>query len=303
MKPNEYLNKILEQQTFNDDDQELKDLRQRRQDIDKKLRAYFSKSSPSIKWAGSMAKGTMIRESYDGDMTCYFPEDETEAGETLKEIYENVEKALLEDYQVQRKASALRVRDLDNWSTDLHIDVVPGRFTDEDKADVFLHRTTPEKERLKTNLQTHIDHICGSGVVDAIRLMKLWKVRNGLTAAKTFVLELLVVKPLKKKKSSGLAAQLEHVWTELRDNAEALSVEDPANSNNDLKPILDECRHLLSSAAGTALWQIENSGWEAVYGEVEDDEDGDDKQANRGTALKAAVASVATPTRPYCAGR
>lgn len=77
---NEYLQKVLNQQTFDDDDQELIDLRARRTEIERTLRAHFWKSSPSIKWAGSMAKGTMIRESYDGDMTAYFPENETEAG-------------------------------------------------------------------------------------------------------------------------------------------------------------------------------------------------------------------------------
>jgi hypothetical protein len=302
MKPDDYLKKILKQQTFDDDDQELKDLRQRRQDIDKQLRAHFSGSSPSIKWAGSMAKGTMIRESYDGDMTCYFLEDEKKAGETLKAIYENVEKGLSKDYQVQRKASALRVRDLKDWSTDLHIDVVPGRYTDASKSDVFLHRTTPEKERLKTNLQTHIDHIGDSGVVDAIRLTKLWKARNGLAPAKTFVLELLVVKLLKGKESLGVSAQLEDVWIEFRDNAENLSVEDPANSNNDLKPILDECRYLLSSAASTTLMQIENDGWEAVFGELEEDDrdaESGGGRPDRTVALRAAVASVAIPTKPY----
>ena len=40
-------------------------------EIERTLRAHFWKSSPSIKWAGSMAKGTMIRESYDGDMTAF----------------------------------------------------------------------------------------------------------------------------------------------------------------------------------------------------------------------------------------
>jgi len=301
VKPNEYLNKILDYQTFDGEDQELKDLRARRQDIDKKLRSYFSKSSPSIMWAGSMAKGTMIRDSYDGDMTCYFPKGESEAGANLKEFYDNVEKALIEGYQVQRKASALRVRDPENWSTDLHIDVVPGRFTDETKSDVFLHRTTPDKERLKTNLQTHVDHIKGSGAEDAIRLMKLWKVRNGLGTVKTFVLELLVVKLLKAKKPSGLAVQLEYLWTELRDKADSLTVEDPANSNNDLRGLLDECRHLLSSAAGTTLRQIENNGWEAVYGEIDQGDGGE--RVGRGAALKVAVASVETPTRPYSFGR
>jgi len=294
MKPDAYLKKILEQQTFENDDQELEDLRKHRKDIDKLLRAHFSKSTTSIRWAGSMAKGTMIRESYDGDMTCYFPHDETEAGTTLAEIFENTEKGLLKSYNVERKASALRVRDRESWTTDLHIDVVPGRFTTDEDTDVFLHRTTGDKERLKTNLQTHIDHIRQSGLQDAIRLLKLWKTQNGIDTAKTFVLELLVVKLLEDKTSSTISEQIEHVLTEFRDSPNDLSVEDPANSNNDLKPILDQCRSMLSTAATNTLWQIENSGWESVFGELEEESD-DVKVAG----LTSAAVHVGSRTKPW----
>jgi Second Messenger Oligonucleotide or Dinucleotide Synthetase domain len=270
MNSNKYLARILQQQSFKDNDQELEELRKRRSDIDQKLRGYFWKSSPSIKWAGSMAKRTMIRESYDGDMTCYFSCDEVEAGKNLEELNEAVRKALESDYSIEIKASALRVRAKDKWSDDLHIDVVPGRYVNEAKSDVFLHQTTGDKQRLKTNLQTHIDHIKDSGFTDAIRLIKLWKVRNGIVSAKTFVLELLVIKLLEKERILDLSSQLEHVWFKFRDDANILSVEDPANSNNDLKPALALCRFLLSSAASSTLQQIENKGWEAVFGEIQE---------------------------------
>jgi len=298
----DYLNTVLDQQTFDREEQEYKDLLQRRDDIKAALKSSFSKSKPSIRQAGSLAKDTMIRESYDADVTCYFDHGEEDAGKTLKEIYESVEEALQGSYNVERKASALRVRDPEDWSTDLHVDVVPGRFIGDEKTDVNLHRTTPEKESLKTNLQVHVDHIKGSGVVPAIRLQKLWKARNGLDSAKTFVLELLVVKLLAKKKKLGLDEQLKHVWTEFRDNADNLSVEDPANSNNDLTEVLDACRGLLAAAASTALWQIENEGWEAVFGPVEEEEEAENS-ASRSGGLKAAVAAVTTPSRPYCGGR
>jgi hypothetical protein len=308
MSPNEYLKKILQQQTFGEEDQELVDLRQRRKDIEKLLRSHFSTASPRIRVAGSMAKDTMIRDSYDLDIACYFARDDDEAGTTLEEIYNNTVEALSRDYQVQRKPSAIRV--LDAKKADLHVDVVAGRFTDESEGDVFLHRTTGEKERLKTNLQVHIDHIRESGCVDAIRLMKLWKVRNGLDSAKTFVLELLVVKLLAEKKGQSVSKQLEHIWREFRDNADSLAVEDPANSNNILKPALDICRTQLATVAKDTLWQIENgttetAGWTKVFGPL----DHDDGTKNSGVAptridsLRTAVASVVTPTKPWCEGR
>lgn len=306
MTPEEYLKKILQQQTFDDDAPELKDLRTRRAEIKLVLESHFSKSNPSILWAGSMAKHTMIKASYDGDVTCYFPHEEEDAGTTLEEIYNNVAELLGKDYDVERKASALRVKDRRTKATkgfaeDLHIDVVPGRFTDGDDGDVFMHRTTGEKERLKTNLQIHIDYIRDSGVRDAIRMMKYWNVRNAV-GAKTFVLELLVVKLLAKKKDCALSEQLTHVLTEFRDNREELCVDDPANSNNDLKPELDRVRYTLSSIAGTTLSAVDASGWEAAFGTLDADEG---KDGSKRAALQAAVVHVRESregTRPWCSG-
>lgn len=306
MTPEEYLKKILKQQTFDDDAPELKDLRKRRAEIKLALESHFSESSPSIRWAGSMAKDTMIKESYDGDVTCYFPHDEDGAGTTLEEIYNNVAELLGKDYVIERKASALRVKNLSTKATkgfaeDLHFDVVPGRFTDDNEEDVFMHRTTGEKERLKTNLQVHIDHIRDSGVRDAIRMMKYWNARNAI-GAKTFVLELLVVKLLAKKKGCALAEQLTHVLTEFRDNAEDLCVEDPANSNNDLKPALDAVRYMLSSVACTTLSAVAVGGWQAVFGKLDTDEGG---SGGKKAALQAAAIHIRESregTRPWCSG-
>ncbi len=300
MKANEYLEAILTLQTLKEDGPELADLRKYRKDIETTLLGHFSRPIPSIRWGGSVAKRTMIMEAYDGDMTCYFPH-EAESGSNLEEIYENVDQVLREEYEVERKGSALRIKDPSmkeskGFAQDLHIDVVPGRYTSEEEEDVFLHRTTGDKQRLKTNLQVHVDHIRNSGVTSAIRLMKLWNVRNQV-AAKTFVLELLVVKLLKQKSTGDLATQLRHLWTEFRDNADDLAVEDPANpTGNDLKPVLDEVRHQLSSVGETTLWLLESDGWESVFGPVDDD-DGDDE--GRKSALQAAALNVRNPTKPW----
>lgn len=299
MDPSEYLEKILDRQTFGADASELTELRKRRKEIEDLLRANFSSSGPSICWGGSMAKETMIREAYDGDMTCYFPHEDREPGTNLEEIYESVATALGTRFSVERKTSAVRVRDSSTKATkglaeDLHIDVVPGRFTSDEGKDVYLHRTIGDKTRLKTNLQVHIDHIKDSGVTAAIRLMKLWNVRNGI-GAKTFVLELLVVKLLAGHKGQRLADQLLRLWTVLRDRGNALSVEDPANpTGNDLKPVLDQVCHRLSQVGRSTLESIEQSGWEGVFGPV----DGIDEH-EREAGIERAVGIVVNPTRPW----
>jgi hypothetical protein len=241
----------------------------------------------------------MIKESYDLDIICYFPREDDEAGKTLKEIYEETEKALQEFYRVERKPSALRLREKEGSDPglDFHIDVVPGRYIDGDSGDVYLYQYAAEKDYLKTNLETHITHVKDSGVVDAIRLLKLWRCRNGLTI-KHFVLELLVIDLLSAKKGSNLTTQLTHLWTKLRDESDKLSVKDPANENNDLAQLLNAgVRAELSVVARSTLNLIENGGWEAVFGKLVGPESGEEKRSR----LQAAVASVSTPTRPWSA--
>ncbi len=298
MTNNEYLEMKLDEQTLKEGGQELDDLDQRGDEVKELLEKKFPDCSPTIKCGGSKAKGTMIKEAYDLDIICYFPRDDENAGGTLKEIYERVEKALSDNYRVERKASALRLRGKAGHDPgmDFHIDVVPGRYIDGESGDVFLYQHGVEKERLKTNLEKHIRHVKDSGVRGAIRLMKLWRFMHGL-GIKHFALELLVIDLLSGKKGESLTSQLTHVWTKFRDESENLSIEDPANENNDLSDLLNaQVRSELASIARSMLQLIETTGWEAVFGKLE--EASENQNASR---IRAAVASVNTPTRPWSA--
>ena len=271
MTTQEYLQSVLEQQSLSDGSEEVKALRSERDKVEKLLRSHFKDSKLSIQYAGSYRKGTMIRDSYDLDIVCYFNHDDTSAGETLEEIFNNVKKALESKYHVEPKRSALRLES-SKARTYFHIDVVPGRFIDEKKKDVFLYQSSGEKKRLKTNLQKHIDHIKGSNLIDTIRLVKLWKERNELGGIKTFILELLVIEAAKDlDDSKGLDVCLKGFWEQLRDSIDDIKIEDPANpTGNDLSDLFgDSIRSTLSSLAGKTLDYIENQGWENIFGEAE----------------------------------
>jgi hypothetical protein len=277
MTPQNYLELVLEDRKLSEDSEERKALRKQREKVEGILLKAFEQSNPTIRYGGSRIKGTMNREIYDLDIICYFERGDTAAGETLKDIYENVERSLANDYFVERKGSALRLHSLEQYPNriDFHIDVVPGRFTDENRGDAYLYRSTGEKSRLKTNLQTHIDHVINSGLVDVIRLVKLWKHRNGL-AVRTFALELVVIEVLKQSRQKDmLDRSLVALWEELRDNATGIHIEDPANpSGNDLSELLnDSIRLSLSLAAASSLRTIEQLGWEAVFGPIKDTSD------------------------------
>jgi hypothetical protein len=290
MTDKEYLEAVLKNQDLKDDSPELKDLQKERANVEKLLRGAFPDCSPTIRYGGSKAKNTLIKENYDLDIASYFPHDDTSAGETLKDIYDNTEKALAGEYNIVRKRTALRLRS--KKDVDFHIDVIPGRFTDDDKSDCFLHQEGGDKDRLKTNLDVHIEHIRDSGFVPAIRVLKLWKTRKALDV-KQFAFELLIIK-LRDGTNKSLPEQVKHVWTELRDRTEPVSIEDPANPNgNDLSDLLNQTIWSeMSAVAKTTLATLESDGWEAIFGNVSSEDDKAEK-------ARRAAAVVTTPSRPW----
>lgn len=298
MTTDQYLRNLLSQQRLTDE--ELDELRAHRAHVQTVLENYFSESSPDIRYAGSYKKRTMIRDAYDLDVACYFRHEDTAAGQTLREVYDACANALAEDYHVQRKRSALRVMEKGALVSrrDFRIDVVPGRYTNVERGDAFLHQEGGGKTRLKTNLQVHVEHIRNSGIVDAIMLLKLWRFQRSIRI-KTFVLELLAVGLLKYRKTAKLSAQLEHVFTVFRDYADELRVEDPANSNNDLKPLVDEARSDLAAWASRTLAYIDNHEWDSVFGKLP-------KEVKTGAALSVAIGQAASrtpPSRPWLPNR
>jgi hypothetical protein len=294
MTDEEYLKKVLEEQTLLEGGDELTSLEQHRKDVERLLKKEFG-VGPTLREGGSKAKGTMVKELYDLDLTYYFPREDEGAGETIKEIFEGIEKVLQTEYRTQRKGVAVRLLDCEQ-GTDFHVDVVPGRFVNGDDGEAFLYPVFSDKERLQTNLEMHVEHVRNSGVVDAIRMLKLWKVRRQISV-KTFALELLAIDLLAKRNSLRLTGQLKQVWTEFRDNVDNLTIMDPANSNNDLSALLNsDVRGQLREHARDALKTIETKGWEAVFGELEE------TMAAKTEALRRVALSAPTPMKPWCCG-
>jgi tRNA nucleotidyltransferase (CCA-adding enzyme) len=265
MATNEYFQSVLAAQTPADDSSEMKELQTNRGAVEKVLREAFPGAAATVRYGGSKTKGTLILESYDLDVVFYVPNGNNVAGETLNDIFANVQKALAQHYAVEPKTSALRLRDKGRRSN-LHIDVVPGRFTDDSKTDCYLHQSNGEKDRLKTNLDVHIKHIRDSGILDALRLLKLLRVRRAIEV-KQFAYELLGVKLLKAKRQRPIEEQLDHFFTEITNSEQPITIEDPANpGGNDLSSLLKAAWPGLRHAARSILQQVKASGWEGVLG-------------------------------------
>lgn len=288
----DYLEAVLLDQALASDSPEMTDIRAHRVEVEALLLDRFGYADPTIRYGGSKAKGTMIKRSYDLDLPTYFPTGETGAGRTLEDIFHNVESALRDSYWTEAKGSAIRLRsrEVSGSGQDFHIDVVPGRFFDDSATDTWLYQNVPGRERLKTNLDVHIKHVQKSGVRDAIRLLKLWRVENGMNI-RNFALELLVIDLLQGRKAVSLPTQLRYVFEQFRDHAADLCVEDPANPDgNDLAELLnDSVKCSLETHAALALQAVDNGGWAQVFGPAPEQE--------RAVALRRAAEAVPAASR------
>lgn len=297
MTTKQYLEKVLEEHALSSDSPEMGDIRKERKKVENILCEYFKDSDLNIKYGGSKCKNTMIRESYDLDIISFFNSDETKAGTTLKELFENTQKALQPYYYVVPKTSALRLeRYGNNTHYYYHIDVVPGRFVDNKKEDAFLHQNNGEKDYLKTNVEKQITYIKESGLQRVIKLIKYWKIRNGLQI-KTFVLELLVIKILKDCDETDLETCLTTFWNYIIKNWEKLCVEDPANpTGNDLSVMLDYAvKFSIKSASENTINFINSDNWESVFGPVKSDEN----KAAKISAFESIAANTPIRSKPW----
>jgi hypothetical protein len=275
----------------------MEDIRKEREKVEKILCEFFKDSNLNIRYGGSKCKNTMIKESYDLDLISFFNCDETKAGDTLKELFDNTEKALQPHYFVVRKRSALRLERRENNNIHYyHIDILPGRFVDDKKEDAYLHQNNGDKDYLKTNVEKQIAHIKNSGLQRVIKLIKYWKVRNGLQI-KTFVLELLIIKILKNCDEADLEKCLNTFWDYVVENWETVYVEDTANPNgNDLSPMLDYAiRSSLKFAAENSLNFVKAGNWEAVFGPVKDN----DSNSSKISVLETIAATTSVISKPW----
>lgn len=294
MSGNKYLQDLLASQKLDETSTEWKELDREADKIERIIREAYPKSRVMFTHGGSRAKGTIIREDYDLDEVTYFQNDDTAPGETLEDIYENIAKLLGKHYNVRRKRSALRLSMKDG--RDLKVDVVPGRYVDDTETDVFIHQNEGSKERLKTNIVKHVEHVRDSDCTDVIMLTKLWRTRNAVEI-KTFPLELLVIVVLSEDNAGTLEDRFRRALTVFRDDIDDLKIEDPANpTGNDLSHALtDKIRKTLSKVASNTLDAVEEHGWKHVFGEVETCQGA----MPRVQIVRSAAAAIAVPTKPW----
>jgi hypothetical protein len=211
---------------------------------------------PRVYYGGSFAKNTMIRSAYDLDVVAYWPSESTF---TVQGISDGVGKHLQKywEYVIAKSVS---------WQLPFeggfHIDVVSGRAIDSSFANANLWRRD-RATTLKTSIKKHIKAVRDSGRRDAIRLMKLWKLRAGLRC-KTLWLELMVMDACLGCRG-GLEQQVLASLGYLRDHALGARVIDPANSHNVISDDVTAQQKLLVAREAQAA--LDARTWQEVFRE------------------------------------
>lgn len=180
-------------------------------------------------FSGSLAKGTGISISTDADI--FLSLSSTTPG-TLSDIYSSLYNAVAAAGYTARKQDVSIGVTVNGYS----IDLVPGRRQSQYGSDHSLYRSR-SGSWTQTNVDTHISHVTGSNRIDEIRIMKLWRLRHGLSIP-SFYLELAVINSLQYARIGNTAA---NVWTALehfRDYIATARYLDPANTNN---VVSDDC--------------------------------------------------------------
>jgi hypothetical protein len=180
-------------------------------------------------FSGSLAKGTGIRISTDADI--FLSLTSTTPG-TLAEMYNSLANAVSAAGYPVRKQDVSIGTTVDGYSVDL----VPARRQSQYGNEHSLYRNRTGTWT-KTDVQVHIGYVSGSGRMDEIRLLKLWRTRHGIRFP-SFYLELATIDALHYARHGDLSTNVWKVLQHLRDNVQTARYIDPANTNN---AVSDDC--------------------------------------------------------------
>lgn len=217
------------------------------------LRRWGGKYIVDVRPSGSFAKGTAVHSGTDIDI---FISLTSSLNDALKSIYDTLFNALFQaGYAVRRQNVSIGIT-VDGWK----VDVTPGRRQDQygNYHSLWSNKTG---SWLQTNINEHIRVVSGSGRIDEIRLVKIWRNRFALDWP-SFYLELFVIDALK---GARVGAVKDNVVTAFRAIDQSIATRrliDPANTNNAVSTALTaEAKAALAQAARSAL----NSSWETVF--------------------------------------
>lgn len=207
--------------------------------------------NPTIFNAGSYAKGTMIKASYDLDIVLYWTNNFQLSPQNL---YNEVGSVL---QSRGRHPKSKKVGWEIPFPGDFHIDVIPGKEILNKPNYAYLFNKD-QISRFQTSVKKHVSHVRNSKRQNVIRLMKLWKQRKNVPI-KTFILECIVIESCKGLSRNTLEPQIDAAFEFMCKNILTRRIIDPANSQNFVSDVItsedkNRIRRLATHAVDAKSW-------------------------------------------------
>lgn len=209
-----------------------------------------------VDYSGSHAKGTAIRGKADTDL--FISLNSTVLSSfTLREIYNN-----LNTYFSSRNYSTkLQNASIGITHNGFEIDLVPAvKFSGYTNGHWLYVRKTGS-ERIKTNVQVHINRIANSGRVPEIRAVKVWAMNHNLDFPSIY-LELTILDALNGFRIGDISNNFMTVMNYLANRFTNARVVDPANTTNIISNQLTPSEKL--AIASRARQSINAATWEDI---------------------------------------
>ncbi|MDX0567802.1 nucleotidyltransferase [Sinorhizobium medicae] len=221
--------------------------------LDPALRKWGSQYIVDIRPSGSFAKGTAVHGGTDIDV---FVSLASTLIVPLASIYDTLFNALTQASFTTRRQNVSIGTAINGW----RVDVTPARRQDQhgNYHSLWSNKTG---SWLQTNVNEHCRVVSGSGRLDEIRLIKIWRNGFGLDWP-SFYLELFTIDALLGARVGNLQQNIVTVLRAVADKIGSRRLIDPANTNNVVSDTLTaQGKASLSSAAHSAL----NSRWNVVF--------------------------------------
>jgi hypothetical protein len=227
MTPDQYLTQILKRETVSYGI--LSEFYNCIQILEPHLRNWANGHLLNTCLSGSYAKGTAIVSGTDLDIFISLSEN---LKSDLRQIYNSLFLYMKKEGFSTKKQNVSIGINLNGFD----IDLVPAQRQGSIGNDHSLYDSRNDSW-IKTNISTHVELVSKSGLIEEIKLLKIWRNQKKLQAS-SFFLELIAIKVLSEKKSIKISDNFFKILEYISANIENVRIIDPANTNNNISETL-----------------------------------------------------------------
>jgi hypothetical protein len=204
-----------------------------------------------ISFCGSYANGTRVKGATDIDILISLgPKTPLDADKLYDRFFDFLKR---KDFKPRRQSVSIG---LSHHGLEVHL--IPARQESGGSNDQRVFETEHQRV-IRTNFDTHLKVVKESGLIEEIRLVKIWRNLRNLRLP-SFCLELGVMDALRHSPQHQPAANMETVLRYFADTLPNAPIRDPANFENRVSDDLMKHEKIAISEAATASLKLGNWG-------------------------------------------